>query len=397
MSYVPMMIPGTIMIMLGLAIRIFALNRLPKITFVIIWTLVCIRLIMPFAIPLFSIPVTMPSVHNHNASTAVGVQLHSHELAEWQFVVVDYPASASASFPGALTVIWIIGAAAVALYFVIGHCKFRRMVRDAIPVREDFVFDWQHKISRPVKIYSSDKISSPLTYGILWPVILLPSTMDWENEAKLQYILSHEYVHIRRFDCVLKLLFVATLCIHWFNPLVWVMFILANRDIELSCDEAILNEYGKKAKIDYAMTLLDMMESSEQHAACNFANLNKSAVEERFTILVASKNTSFVGSILAVVLIALPMLFVASSAYQSDVIYMAPFEQSVWVSESSIPGVTRVHTFHPEPPIIELPFVEPPFINEVWESSEFSVIIPNWPDSLTAEREVTITAIVPDN
>jgi len=387
MNYLAMMIPGMIMIILGLAIRAFALNSLPKITFVIIWTLVCVRLLFPYVMPLISIPLS-PIQTAVQTTNTVGIQMFN-ETAELQFVVIEHPAATTNVLPTILTAIWIAGAIVVALYFMFNHIKFRRMVRDSIPVREDFVFDWQHKISRPVKIHSSDKISSPLTYGVVWPVILLPSTMNWQNEAKLQYILSHEYVHIRRFDCVLKLLFALTLCVYWFNPLVWVMFVLANRDIELSCDEAILNEYGRQAKIDYAMTLLDMMEDSEQHAACNFANLNKNAIDERFKILAASKRTSVLGSIAAVALIALPMLlFVGVATYrQSNVVHVTSLEQSVWITENFVPNTSDIRIYQSEWPII----------NEAWvgEFNDFSLIIPNLPEVLSGEQEVTITTILP--
>ena len=89
-------------------------------------------------------------------------------------------------------------------------------------------------------------ISSPLTYGILHPVILLPKKLDRNDQAALKYVLTHEYVHIRRFDAITKILFAAVLCIHWFNPLVWVMYVLANRDIELSCDAWVIRMMGEK-------------------------------------------------------------------------------------------------------------------------------------------------------
>lgn len=70
----------------------------------------------------------------------------------------------------------------------------------------------------------------------------------------------HEYVHIRRFDCLLKLLLTAALCLHWLNPLVWVMYLLANRDIELCCDEVVLPRMGLEKRSVYAMTLIDLEE-----------------------------------------------------------------------------------------------------------------------------------------
>ena len=79
--------------------------------------------------------------------------------------------------------------------------------------------------------------------------------MDWKNEKQLQYVLSHEYVHIYRYDTVTKLIATLALCIHWFNPFVWVMYILFNRDIELACDESVIRQFGEKSKSAYSLML----------------------------------------------------------------------------------------------------------------------------------------------
>lgn len=77
-------------------------------------------------------------------------------------------------------------------------------------------------------------------------MILLPATMDRQDFATLQLVLTREWVHIRRFDALTKLLFAAALTVHWFNPLVWVLFFLGNRDLELSCDAWVLRHIGRK-------------------------------------------------------------------------------------------------------------------------------------------------------
>ena len=93
------------------------------------------------------------------------------------------------------------------------------------------------------------------------PVILMPTSTKWENTDSLEYVLAHEYVHIRRFDSIRKLALIVVLCVHWFNPLVWGMYVLANRDIELSCDEAVVRLFGESAKTAYARALISMEET----------------------------------------------------------------------------------------------------------------------------------------
>ena len=96
-----------------------------------------------------------------------------------------------------------------------------------------------------IVIRRSDRISSPLTFGVLRPVILLPKSTDWSDEDALRFVLEHEFVQVRHFDALFKLALVAAVCIHWCNPLVWAMYILANRDIDLSCDEAVIRRFGR--------------------------------------------------------------------------------------------------------------------------------------------------------
>jgi beta-lactamase regulating signal transducer with metallopeptidase domain len=106
-----------------------------------------------------------------------------------------------------------------------------------------------------------DTIAVPLTYGIWRPVILLPKIISSKDEWRLKYILAHELVHIKRFDTLRKWLLAAALCIHWFNPLVWAMYVLANRDIELACDEAVVRAFGQTSRSQYALALIGMEEA----------------------------------------------------------------------------------------------------------------------------------------
>ena len=106
--------------------------------------------------------------------------------------------------------------------------------------------------------HPAGRISSPLTFGVLRPVILVPKKTDWTDETALRYVLEHEFVHIQRFDVLSKLLLIAAVCVHRFNPLVWVMYVLANRDLELSCDETVLRRFGGDIRAAYARVLIRM-------------------------------------------------------------------------------------------------------------------------------------------
>lgn len=110
--------------------------------------------------------------------------------------------------------------------------------------------------------HPAGRISSPLTFGVLRPVILVPKKTDWTDETALWYVLEHEFVHIQRFDVLSKLLLIAAVCVHRFNPLVWVMYVLANRDLELSCDETVLRRFGGDIRAAYARVLIRMEAAS---------------------------------------------------------------------------------------------------------------------------------------
>ena len=109
-------------------------------------------------------------------------------------------------------------------------------------------------------------------------------------------------MHIRRFDSITKLVLIAVLCVHWFNPLVWVMYILANRDIELSCDEAVVRLFGETTKAAYARALISMEETrSGLTPLCN--NFSKNAIEERITAIMKIKKASIFSLVVALALV----------------------------------------------------------------------------------------------
>lgn len=171
----------------------------------------------------------------------------------------------------------------------------------------------EHKLTRHIQIRQSGRISAPLTYGVFKPIVLMPKGTTCDDINQIEYILAHEFVHIRRFDTAKKILLTAALCVHWFNPLVWVMYILSNRDIELSCDEAVVRSFGNIKKSDYALTLISMEEKkSNLSPLCN--NFSKSAIEERITAIMKIKKTSAISILIAVsLIIGVTTVFATSS------------------------------------------------------------------------------------
>ena len=306
MSLLQMSFAGAVMILAITVIRALAINLLPKKTFLALWGITVVRLLLPFSLPstfsVYSLLAQHTPVENVVKDTLTANPLPIE------------PAGQMATIPGNIsnpviaipvwTAIWAIGVLVCALVFVIAYWKCRQEFQTSLPVEHDFAKNWLNacRLKRPISIRQSSRFSTPLTYGVFRPVILMPTSTEWENTKSLQYVLTHEYVHIRRFDSITKLVLIAALCVHWFNPLVWAMYILANRDIELSCDEAVVRLFGENTKAAYARTLISMEETrSGLTPLCN--NFSKNAIEERITAIMKIKKVSMLSLVLALALV----------------------------------------------------------------------------------------------
>ncbi|HBK59723.1 MAG TPA: peptidase M56, partial [Firmicutes bacterium] len=195
----------------------------------------------------------------------------------------------------------------------------------------------EHPLRRSVQIRQSDRIKAPLTYGVFRPVILFPKKTDWTDETKLPYILTHEFTHIRRFDTLAKLVLTAAVCVHWFNPFVWAMYVLVNRDIELSCDETVVRTFGETMKSAYALTLIGLEEEKNRHTFL-VNSFGKNAIEERIVSIMKIKKTSLMGILLALTL-AIGMVTVFATDYAdsaSDKEPVGAFESNTSLSDEEI-------------------------------------------------------------
>lgn len=363
MSLVQMSLSAALMIVAIIILRALTIERFPKKTFLVLWWIVLLRLLIPFSIPsVMSIyswisPDVPKAVHQEvqeitesqstsepvleipsevlqNASpqedtvSAVPEQTRSEVVknstqfemtpipdTDIEYVEVKPRKSFSEIFFDMLPVIWGVGIGVIAAFFGINYWRGIREFRMSLPVENEFVNEWlsSHQLRRNITIRQYDCIHTPLTYGIFRPVILLPKESLKQSPSTLNFILTHEWVHIRRFDCVTKILLTAALCIHWMNPLVWVMYLLFNRDIELSCDETVLHLLGRNRRSDYALALIDMEEQKSGFAS--FASgFGRNAIEERIRAIMKMKKASLITILAAVVVVACVSILFATSA-----------------------------------------------------------------------------------
>ena len=318
MSLVQMTLSGGVFILFIVVVRALALHRLPKGAFLALWEMAALRMLLPFTIPLpFSLftpakhlPVMgeylAPGGESVPGTPAVGIPAGT-------------PASAGIAPSEVMPMVWLAGAVLMAAYFIVSYVRARKRFCCSSPDNTPAVRRWLagQRLHRPLEVRQSALVSSPLTYGVLRPVILLPEDMERGNETTLTYILTHEYIHIRRFDSVAKLVFAAVLCVHWFNPLAWVMYVLANRDLELSCDEWVMDTLGGREKASYALTLINM-EETRSRCFSPYSHFSKLAIEERIEAIMKYKKASVLALGLAVALVAGATTAFAASAAPSS-------------------------------------------------------------------------------
>lgn len=321
MSLLRMSFAGAVMILVVVVIRALTIYKVPKKTFMVLWGIILARLLIPFSIPsAFSIYSIFgrkaPVIDNIGGSTATNLLpiIQSEPMISPSNHTVNSPSVSS------WVIIWIMGALICALLFSIAYWKCYREFQTSLPVDNDFTRNWlnSHQIKRRISIRQSPLISTPLTFGIFHPVILMPKTTDWTNEKVLQYVLAHEFVHIRRLDTIMKLLLITALCVHWFNPFVWMMYILSSRDMELSCDETVLHLFGEHEKSAYARTLISMEETRSGFTPlCN--NFSKNALEERMTaIMKTKKSTIFSIALAAFIVVGTTTTFATSAKVEAS-------------------------------------------------------------------------------
>ena len=344
MNLLQMSFTGSIFIMLIFLLRLLAVNRLPKSTFLVLWGIAIIRLLIPFSIPsAFSVY----SLFNRNA--ALQGALNDSPIARLLPLSNSTPSTVGSKVTpqsmGAISfehIIYFLGVALCLLIFATAYFCCMKKLRHSRPIRNSYISEWvkTHKIKRKIRFEQCDNISSPLTYGIFSPIILLPKNTDFDNRQELNYILLHEYLHIRRFDCLIKIVAVVTVCIHWFNPLVWLMYFFLNRDMELSCDEFVVRKNGKTARASYARLLIAMEERRSVPLAM-FSEFSINVSEERITAIMKTKPFTVVSVVTASILILTLCAGFMTSAYGVKIDVGQPQTANAFVPNVDVPSINE--------------------------------------------------------
>ncbi len=283
----------TCWLILAVIVLRLLLNKAPKRIRVIMWALVAVRLICPFSFKsIFSlIPsneiITLDSVHSptptinsginsiNNIANPVIAESFGSDITQTVFPLQIINMIASN--------IWIVGIIVMLLYMLTSYFSIYKKIKESILLEDN--------------IYLCDRISTPFILGLIKPKIYIPSSI---SEADLEYVKAHEYAHIKRHDHWWKPLGFIILTVHWFNPLVWVAYILLCRDIELACDEKVINEMGAEIKKPYSQALINCSVSNRKITACPLA-FGEVSVKKRVKTVLNYKQPAFWLSLTAVV------------------------------------------------------------------------------------------------
>ena len=264
-SFIPklfnMSLTASVVICIVLVLRLI-LKKVPKVVSYALWSVVLFRLLCPISIEsdfsffnLLDTPTkdsgTVSSVIEYIPENIVHTEYPSvtmpipgisnvinEALPQGQEQLVADPLEAPTSFA---TYIWMIGILVMVIYSIVSYIRLHQTLLSSVKLHDN--------------IFLADSISSPFVMGLIRPKIYLPSSL---SEKERDYIILHEQHHIRRGDHVVKLLSFIALCLHWFNPLVWVAFIQSGKDMEMSCDEAVLRKLGEDIRVDYSASLISL-------------------------------------------------------------------------------------------------------------------------------------------
>ena len=281
-------------LVLAILVLRLVLKKAPKWVNVLLWGIVAVRLICPFtiesALSLIPSTQTIPMNIEMAAKPAIDSGVPVVNSVVNPMIAASFTPNPAASanplqiwIPLA-AVIWTFGMLLMLLYTALSYWRLNRRIDTAVLYRDN--------------IFQSENVSSPFVLGIIMPKIYLPFHM---NEQDLQYVVAHEQAHILRKDHWWKPLGFLLLTIYWFNPLMWLAYVMLCRDIELACDEKVIKELNSEQRADYTQALVDCSVNRRMIAACPLA-FGEVGVKDRVKSVMNYRKPAFWIIIIAIVI-----------------------------------------------------------------------------------------------
>lgn len=271
-------------IILAIILLRIVLKKAPKWINCILWGIAGLRLVMPFSFEsVFSLipsaetiskPISSPQPYFKSGINAVDNQVNGY-LQEYYYEGVTRPTGNFVNITTILAIIWVIGIVALLIYTLVSYLRLNNKIRTAVLLRDN--------------IYQREAVFSPFVLGIIKPKIYLPFNMNGQD---MELVIAHEQSHIRRKDHLWKPLGFLILTLHWFNPMVWIGYILLCRDIELACDEKVVKELNNEQRADYSQALLTCSVKRRMIAVCPLA-FGEVGVKDRIKSVLKYKKPAF--------------------------------------------------------------------------------------------------------
>ncbi len=358
MNLVQMSLTAGILIIGIIIFRILFMNYVPKKAMILLWEIAILRLVLPIALPmpfpgLGDLGAISLDCYKVEAVSSVFVDVPSekvcwkvaHSASVWdgeETAVISVTENGDTAAASGLALSmqksnlpWMIYGVA-ALVMILGslylYYRDSQFFREGLPMSEKekqllllLLEERDRERMKRVKFCISDRTASPVTYGVFRPAIVFPKGLYQNSEKEIAFWLRHELVHIRHHDNLKKLVAHGVLCLHWFNPLVWLMVLLFNRDMEILCDETVVRNKQESRK-DYALALLSMAQQKSMGFQTGLG-FGKNAVTERITAVMKFRKVTARG-----ILGAMAAVGMALTAFGShyDVSYAAGSNAAVY-------------------------------------------------------------------
>ena len=241
-------IMGIIILLIG------KIRRIPRFIICLLWCIPFLRMWVPVSVnSKFSLMALLSKFATKTVTIYDGTvnfsMMNSVQAAD-RYFPMSYKVNVLDQVFSVATTVWLIVAIALLIAMTALYMTTKHELKDSRHLRDN--------------IYVSDKITSPATYGIIRPRIILTNNY---NDNDLKYILVHEQAHIKRLDNLWRIVAIVTACIHWFNPLSWLFLKVFLENLELACDEKVLKNSSEEDKKRYALTLINCAESKSLYAS----------------------------------------------------------------------------------------------------------------------------------
>lgn len=307
MSLLEMSVSAAMMISVILLIQAMGKKYISKSVIMRLWNLVLIRALLPVQIPIGDIPVFRQEPDSLQVSKMPGdIPEISGELEGLRGITQETINTDMISKLEAYAVqIWIIGMICISAYMIWIYIREHRELKKCISTQNETAerLIRNQSLYRRIRLYESKTFCTPVTYGVLRPKIVLPENLSSVSRVDIRNMTAHELVHIQRYDVAKRFFMATALCIHWFNPLIWVMYHRYGADQEMACDEKVLKDMTGEGARNYVYTMIKMA-SGRKMLWSTSGFVGKSAEKKR--ILAAMNQRSMgKGSILAVTVLGL--------------------------------------------------------------------------------------------